>query len=99
AYPELDWIAAADYDGTVRSTSGEPAEGSDVASSAWFLTARNGLWLGVIDSAPQNSTTAALGDMAAPVRDSSGRVIGVVASHLRWRRAPHHPERLTDESD
>ena len=53
----------------------------------------------MIDSGPQNSNTAALGDMAAPVRDSSGRVIGVVASHLRWRRAPHHPERLTDESD
>jgi signal transduction histidine kinase len=99
AYPELDWIAAADGDGTVRGTSGEPAVGSEIASSPWFLTARNGPWLGVIDSGPHSSNTAALGDMAAPVRDSSGRVIGVVASHLRWRRAPDHPERLTDESD
>ena len=101
AYPELDWIAAADDDGTVRGASNEASGelGSDVASSAWFLAARNGPWLGVIDSGPQYSNTAALGDMAAPVRDSSGRVIGVVASHLRWRRPPHHPERLTDESD
>ena len=37
--------------------------------------------------------------MAAPVRDASGRVVGVIAAHLSWRRAPHHPERLTDESD
>lgn len=99
AYPELDWIAAADNEGVVRSTSGQPAIGASVASSAWFLGARSGPWLGVIGSGPKDSSTAALGDMAAPVLDPSGRVIGVVATHLRWRRAPHHPERLTDESD
>ncbi len=99
AYPELDWIAAADPDGTVRGTQGELARDSNVASSAWFRAASNGPWLGVITPAPANSRDTALGDMAAPVRDSSGRLIGVVASHLRWPRAPHHPERLTDESD
>ena len=83
----------------MRGTSGEPAVGSEIASSPWFLAARNGPWLGVIDSGPHNSNTAALGDMAAPVRDASGRVVGVVARHLSWRRAPDHPERLTDESD
>lgn len=99
AYPELDWIAITDSSGTVRGTAGNPAAGSNVASSPWFLAARNGPWLGVIRSARESPTGAELGDMAAPVRDASGHVIGVVASHLRWRRAPHHPERLTDESD
>jgi signal transduction histidine kinase len=98
-YPELDWIAAADSSGAVSGSDGKLALGSNVASSAWFLAARSGPWLGVIDSEPQSSSGAGLGDMAAPVRDRSGRLIGVIASHLRWRRAPHHPERLTDEPD
>jgi signal transduction histidine kinase len=37
--------------------------------------------------------------MAAPVRDATGQVVGVIAAHLSWRRAPYHPERLTDESN
>jgi signal transduction histidine kinase len=43
--------------------------------------------------------SATLGDMAAPVRDEAGQVVGVIAAHLTWRRTPYHPERLTDESD
>jgi signal transduction histidine kinase len=99
AYPELDWIAAADPGGIIRATGGELAQGADIASSPWFLAARSNPWLGVITPGPARPDGASLGDMAAPVRDSSGRVIGVVASHLRWPRAPHHPERLTDGSN
>ncbi len=98
-YPELDWIAAADTRGTVQGTGGELARGSDVASSPWFPAALDGPWLGIIGSGRTRSDGAALGDMAAPVRDSSRRVIGVVASHLRWPRPPQHPERLTDEAN
>lgn len=99
AYPELGWIAAADPGGIIRATDGELARGSDVASNPWFIAARDSPWLGVITSGPVKPDGVALGDLAAPVRDSSGRLIGVVASHLRWPRAPHHPERLTDESN
>ena len=45
------------------------------------------------------ANTVTLGDMAAPVRDDTGRLVGVIAAHLSWRRAAHHPERLTDETD
>jgi signal transduction histidine kinase len=108
AYPQLDWIALVDADGTVLRASDELRTGSDVASSRWFSAALHAPWLGVIEqdtalaagsSAAAAPNTAALGDMAAPVRDESGRVVGVVAAHLTWRRAPNHPERLTDESD
>jgi signal transduction histidine kinase len=67
-----------------------------------------GPWLGVIDNiqrappGPQKVATidaSVLGDMAAPVHDKAGRVVGVIAAHLSWRRAPNHPQRLTDESD
>ena len=44
------------------------------------------------------STASELGDLATPVRDDAGRVIGVVAAHLSWRRTADHPQRLTDET-
>jgi signal transduction histidine kinase len=108
AYPQLDWIALVAADGTVLRAGDGLRTGSDVASSRWFSAALHGPWLGVIEqntapaagsSAAAVPNTAALGDMAAPVRDESGGVVGVVAAHLTWRRAPNHPERLTDESD
>src|SRR5580692_5700734 len=37
--------------------------------------------------------------MSAPIRDETGRTIGVIAAHVGWPRAPNHPLRLTDESD
>jgi signal transduction histidine kinase len=37
--------------------------------------------------------------MSAPIRDETGRTIGVIAAHIGWPRAPNHPLRLTDESD
>jgi len=99
AYPELDWIAVAASDGIIRGTNGGPAEGSNAASSRWFSSGASGPWLGLITVVPARENTAQLGDMAAPVRDGAGRVVAVIAAHLSWRRAPHHPERLTDESD
>ncbi len=37
--------------------------------------------------------------MAIPLRDDSNATVGVIAAHVRWRRAAHHVERLTDEPD
>jgi signal transduction histidine kinase len=99
AYPELDWIAVAGSDGIVRGANGALRGGSDVRLAPWFAAGLERPWLGVIADGPARANTAGLGDMAAPVRDETGRVIGVVAAHLNWRRSAHHPERLTDESD
>jgi signal transduction histidine kinase len=106
-YPQLDWIAVADADGVLQAANGDSsgaavgAENGDVGSSSWFKGGLHGPWLGVIGQSPGSAaaTTAALGDMAAPVRDDTGRVMGVISAHLSWRRLPQHPERLTDESD
>jgi signal transduction histidine kinase len=108
AYPDLDWIAIADAGGVIVSTQGDLPKGSRVDSSRWFAAGLQGPWLGIIDGLPRSSpgvhTTPAvdaslLGDMAAPVHDKTGRVVGVIAAHLRWRRTPNHPLRLTDEPD
>jgi signal transduction histidine kinase len=107
AYPELEWIAIADTGGSVVSADNAMQTGSRVDSTAWFRQGMQGPWLGVIDDRPSEAGSeakpqteySALGDLAAPVRDESGQVIGVIASHISWRRAPNHPLRLTDESD
>jgi signal transduction histidine kinase len=108
AYPDLDWIAAADSSGTIVSRQGEMPRGGRVDATPWFAAGLQGPWLGLIDTGPPSSpgkpaapvsTASLLGDMAAPVRDKSGRVVGVIAAHLRWWRAPNHPLRLTDETD
>ena len=109
AYPQFDWIAAADPQGVVRAASDPRLAGADVRSRDWYMAGMKGPWLGVIESAPSTGAgaphshgaqaeSATLGDMAAPVRDEAGRVVGVIAARLTWRRPPYHPERLTDES-
>jgi signal transduction histidine kinase len=98
AYPELAWIAIADTGGSVVSADNALQTGSRVDSTAWFRQGMQGPWLGVIDDRPP-AEYSVFGDLAAPLRDESGQVIGVIAAHISWRRAPNHPLRLTDESD
>jgi signal transduction histidine kinase len=102
AYPQLDWIAVADANGILEKSSGAMREGSRVVTSPWFAAGLSGPWLGAIargDSRPMPSANVTeFGDLAIPVRDESGRIVGVVAAHLSWRRATQHPQRLTDEA-
>jgi signal transduction histidine kinase len=96
-YPELDWLAVADSNGViVRAVRGLPA-GTSVASRDWFTAGLRGPWLGVIEAPGQPD--ALQGDLAAPLQDKSGRVIGVIAAHLHQPREVVHPLRLTDEAN
>jgi signal transduction histidine kinase len=104
AYPQLDWIAIADSQGTVIRSTSALRQGDDVRESPWFSSGRQGPWLGVIGrtTAPPARPAAdatELGDVAIPLSDAAGRMLGVIAAHVSWRRAAHHPTRLTDESD
>jgi len=115
AYPDLDWIAVADTSGVIVGTRGDLPPGSRVDSSRWYMAGLKGPWLGIIDEFPQTShelprtstevrpgpavESSVLGDMAAPVHDAAGRVVGVIAARLRWPRTANHPLRLTDEPD
>jgi signal transduction histidine kinase len=103
AYPQLGWIAVADSNGRVVASNGALHQGDDVNTSPWFIEASHGPWIGIIGetSRLQPSTAASateIGDMAIPVRDETGHIVGAIAAHVSWRRADHHPERLTDES-
>jgi signal transduction histidine kinase len=95
AYPQLDWIAIADPNGIVIRSNGALHPGDNVSASPWFSSGLHRPWLGVIG----NFHAGELGDVAVPLRDEGGVLRGVIAAHVSWRRAAHHPERLTDESD
>jgi signal transduction histidine kinase len=97
-YPELDWIAIADSNGAIVSAARGLQTGTSVVSLDWFAAGLRGPWMGLIAS-PGQSEDALRGDMAAPVQDKSGRVIGVIAAHLHQPREVDHPLRLTDESN
>jgi signal transduction histidine kinase len=104
AYPQLDWIAIADPNGIVIRSNGALHLGDDVGASSWFSSGLHGPWLGVIGNLPGQRTLPAanatqLGDVAIPLREQGGGIRGVIAAHVSWRRAAHHPERLTDEPD
>src|ERR1700733_7620695 len=91
AYPQFDWIAVADPRGIVLSASDPRLIGADVRSRDWYAAGMRGPWLGVIESARSapmgagagksgaHAESATLGDMAAPVRDEAGQVVGVIA--------------------
>jgi signal transduction histidine kinase len=104
AYPQLDWIAIADSNGTVVRSNNALHQGDNVAVSPWFAAGLRGPWLGVIGQTSNVGTLPAanateLGDVAIPLREAGGGIRGVIAAHVSWRRAAHHPERLTDEPD
>jgi signal transduction histidine kinase len=104
AYPRLDWIVIADSNGVVIRSNGDLRPGDNVSTSPWFSSGLHGPWLGVIGKLPDLRALAAanatdLGDVAIPLLGEAGGIRGVIAAHVSWRRAAHHPERLTDESD
>ncbi len=104
AYPHIDWIAAADPQGVVVAASSTLRIGDDARSSNWFLSGLQGPWLGVIEGAQPHSNDSPdemveLGDLVLPVHNKHGHSAGVIAVHVGWQRAAHHPDRLTDEPD
>jgi signal transduction histidine kinase len=96
AYPDLGWIAVADPSGLVLASDGSLAAGSSVASAAWFSGGLHQPWIGGVGQPAGRLRAPLLGDMAAPVKDSSGHVVGVIAAHLNWHWASSDVERLSD---
>jgi signal transduction histidine kinase len=99
AYPELDWIAVTDLSGRVLAADGSFAVGSSVNPAPWFSGGLEGPWIGRIGAPLGGVRTPLLGDMSAPVKDSSGRIVGVIAAHLNWHWASGDVQRLSDALD
>jgi signal transduction histidine kinase len=99
AYPDLGWIGVADAGGVILA--GERAIGvnGNAAHKPWFAQGRSGLWLGLVESSPAPEKVPFLGDMSAPLKDPSGRVVGVIAAHLTWAWATSDIQRLSNVLD
>jgi signal transduction histidine kinase len=104
AYPDLSWIAVADREGTVLATAENPNSrrlnpAANVSATAWFSGALDGPWIGVLEQSPPTGDVSPLGDLAAPLKDESGRVVAVIAAHLTWPWTSDDVQRLSKNSD
>jgi signal transduction histidine kinase len=82
AYPDLGWIAAADAGGNL--VAGDHAATAGAAHPPWITHGLSGPWIGLVDGTAVPGDAPFLGDMSAPLRDSSGRIVGVISAHLTW---------------
>ncbi|GJD99755.1 ATP-binding protein [Methylobacterium isbiliense] len=98
AAPTYAWIGFADRDGTVRAATGGLLEGRSVAERPWFREALKGPHAGDVREAKllagllppgANGEPLRFVDVAAPLRDAAGEVVGVVGGHLSWSWADH----------
>jgi signal transduction histidine kinase len=102
AYPNLGWIAVADSEGTVIARKRNPPGKNvrdEVSAERWFLQGRSAPWIGLIEESPNQGELPELGDLAAPLRDASGRVVAVIAAHLTWVWAADAVPRLSNILD
>ena len=94
-YPDYVWIGVADSLGRVQVSNRGLLEGADVSQRPWFQAGRKEPFVGDLHDAVLLSklVTAPGGeplrlvDVAAPIHDAHGVVIGVLGAHLSWRWA------------
>ncbi|MGH1591011.1 diguanylate cyclase [Methylobacterium phyllosphaerae] len=94
--PDYAWIGFADRDGRVRAATGGVLEGASVGQRPWF---NNGLRHAALEDVHaaallqsklppyRDGTPFRFVDVAVPVGDASGQIIGVLGAHLSWRWA------------
>jgi diguanylate cyclase (GGDEF)-like protein len=93
-HDEFAWLGVADPDGQVLQATGGMLLGRSVAQREWFVAARERVYVGDVHEAKLLSTLLPAQtpgeptrfiDFAAPIRDSEGRLRGVVGAHAHWR--------------
>ena len=90
-YPDYVWIGLVAADGRIIAASGGHLEGTDASGRTWFQEGLRGRYVGDIhdpdalaEVAAGDSVTQRLLDIASPVHDGTGTVIGVLGAHLNW---------------
>ncbi|MBR7782582.1 sensor domain-containing diguanylate cyclase [Undibacterium luofuense] len=90
---EYAWMGVANPDGKVITAAGKMLLGKDVTSRDWFKVGRTATWLGDVHEAvllsrllPRENENEPLRfiDIAAPVQNTKGELIGVLGAHLHW---------------
>jgi signal transduction histidine kinase len=99
AYPDLGWIGVTDASGAIVAGSRGTGLDGSAAKQPWFTKGLSGLWIGIIEEASTPRKVPVLGDMSAPLKDASGRTVGVIAAHLTWPWASGDVQRLSSALD
>ncbi|MFH6781284.1 MULTISPECIES: sensor domain-containing diguanylate cyclase [Methylobacterium] len=103
--PDYAWLGFVAADGQVRVGTGGMLETLAMNGRAWFETGLARPNVGDVHGAMLLSRLLVrtepeplrLVDLAAPVRDAAGRVIGVLGGHLSWDWAIRARRRLLDQ--
>jgi len=92
-HDEFAWMGVASEDGIVLQASGGQLAGRSVAERPWFVEGRERTYLGdmhdakllaaLLPALPGGEPKRFI-DFAAPIRDRTGRLRGVVAAHAHW---------------
>lgn len=94
--PDYAWIGFADRDGVVRAATGGVLEGASVSQRPWFINGLRQFAVEDVHAAAllekklppySDGSPFRFVDVAVPVADASGRIVGVLGAHLSWRWA------------
>ncbi|WP_348700308.1 diguanylate cyclase [Duganella fentianensis] len=90
---EYAWIGVATPEGAVIAAAGKMLLGKDVTQREWFKVGRSAPWMGDVHEAvllsrllPRENANEPLRfiDIAAPVQNMKGELLGVLGAHLHW---------------
>lgn len=89
---KISWVGFASLDGTVQAAAGGLLEGADVSSRPWFREGLNGDFAGDVHEAvllakllgSEDGDPPRFLDYALPVRDETGRQVGVLGLHINF---------------
>src|SRR6201996_6816070 len=93
SFSDFAWIGFADPDGHVVASTGGLLQGSSVAARPWFKAGLQRLVVGDVHEAILLSSLLAqrannepyrFVDLAMPVRDANGKLLGVLGGHLNF---------------
>lgn len=94
--PQFSWIAVTDPQGRVLAATGDMLVGQNVAARPWFQMGKSQPYAGDVHKAkllapllPRSTSGEPLRfiDFAAPIRDASGNLQGVLGVHATWEWA------------
>jgi diguanylate cyclase (GGDEF)-like protein len=94
-FPDFSWIGITDDKGVVISATDGILVGQDISSRPVYKEARNKEFIGDVHDAVllakllPNPTGEPMKfvDISTPIKDSDGKLVGVLAAHLSWKWA------------
>lgn len=90
-FPEFVWIGITDLDGRIVASTAGVLTGQSAAKRDWFGAGQQAAFVGGVHDAillkdhvrrRADGEPARLMDMAVPIHDAGGRLVGVLAAHL-----------------